>query len=142
MPSRGNVRSKGRLGKKTIKAIEPALIPMCELFASVDDVFTEPEAFSKENIHKSLGRCYRAWLKARTDLDPEFDPERYRQKIKKRKAVRTGLSVPPASTSQRSSTGRTSISEKSQKQSAKSVRESVKPSARRAKSNGRASNGR
>lgn len=124
---------------KAYKRVQPVMEPLLDLFAVSDDVFTEPEAFSPANIHKSLGRIYRSWLNARTQLDPEFDPARYRQL---QKQTSTGTSKARASASRTPSTGRKSILGKSQKPSASKGKPSAKPSARAAKSGSRASNGR
>lgn len=61
----------------------PTLIPLLELFATVDDVFTTEDAFSQEHIKKSLGRIYREWKKTRAKLDPNFDPKNYPKKPRK-----------------------------------------------------------
>lgn len=47
--------------------------PMLELFANLDDVFTEDNALSPEKRQMSLGRCYRAWKRCRAAMDPEYD---------------------------------------------------------------------
>jgi hypothetical protein len=50
--------------------------PFVELFADVDAVFTEDNAMAAENRQMGMGRIYRAWKKARKELDPDFDPNR------------------------------------------------------------------
>lgn len=50
--------------------------PYFELFAEVDDVFTEDDALSPEKRQMGMGRLYRAWKKARKELDPDFNPKR------------------------------------------------------------------
>ena len=74
--------------KKRIRIIadhsekDPAIVlalatrPLLELFAAVDDVFTEDNALGPENRQKSLGRIYRAWKAAREQLDPDFNSKR------------------------------------------------------------------
>lgn len=62
--------------------MERTLEPLTGLFAVVDDVFEEPDAFAPNRIHASLGRIYREWLDAREALDPDFDRARYRQAMK------------------------------------------------------------
>lgn len=54
-------------------------IHLLELFATVDDVFSEEGAFSPEKKNTSLGRIYREWKRVRSRIDPEFDPKKYRQ---------------------------------------------------------------
>lgn len=46
------------------------------LFAMVDDVLTEPDAF--ENTRTGMGRIYREWKAARAILDPEFNPDHFK----------------------------------------------------------------
>lgn len=60
----------------------PELRNLCEFFSIIDEVFAEQGAFDDQNIHKSLGRCYRAWLDCRESLDPDFNRNRYRQEMK------------------------------------------------------------
>lgn len=50
---------------------------LLDLFATVDAVFVEPDAFDQDNMKKSMGRIYRTWKRARSALDPEFDPKNY-----------------------------------------------------------------
>lgn len=140
-------KGKGRRDARTVlEAIEPALIPLTELFADVDEVFAEDGAFAPENIHKSLGRIYRAWLRSRTALDPDFDPERYRldqkAKMRSRRPIRVGLSVQPVADLSTPSTDQQSISGKSRKQTAKQEKSSVKKSAKGVRSAGTVSAGR
>ena len=52
--------------------------PFFVLFAEVDDVFTENDAMAPEKRQMSMGRLYRAWKKARAELDPDFESKRYR----------------------------------------------------------------
>lgn len=127
---------------RAAKAVESVLVPLTELFGDVDEVFREEGAFDKQNIHKSLGRIYRSWLQTREALDPDFDREKYRQKMKKRRPQRTGLTAPLVSDSPTRSMGRTQISEKSQKQTAKQEKRSAKKSVKGARSSGNASHGR
>lgn len=73
----------------------PLVLPLLELFGTVDDVFTTEEAFSQDNIHKSLGRIYRSWKEVRADIDPDFDPEDYPKKprVRKKGSIKKGLST-------------------------------------------------
>ena len=52
------------------------LVPFIELFADVDDVFSEDDALAPEKRQMGMGRLYRAWKKARAKLDPDFDAKR------------------------------------------------------------------
>lgn len=124
-----------------MEAVKPVLVPLCELFADVDEVFADEGAFDANHVYKSLGRIYRSWLNTREALDPDFDRERYRNRMKKR-PVRTGLSVPPATASRKRSTDQQRISGKSRKKSEKQEKTSARPSVRRARSDGSASRGR
>jgi hypothetical protein len=125
--------------------VSPTMRPLLELFATVDDVMSEHDAFDEANIHKSLGRIYREWLDTREALDPDFDRERYRHEMKSGQAKKVRRSPLgrelPASASPRSSTASTSISEKSRKKSARTGKPSQQKSAPRAKSEGAASTG-
>jgi hypothetical protein len=58
------------------------------MFALLDDVFTEDDAFSNEKIKKGMGRLYREWKRIRTLMDPDFDRKRFSHK-----RVRRGLNV-------------------------------------------------
>jgi hypothetical protein len=58
----------------------PTMIPLLEMFAACDDVFTTEDSFAPEHIHKSLGRIYRQWKKTRAELDPDFNPASYPKK--------------------------------------------------------------
>lgn len=126
--------------------LEAVWIALLECFAAVDDVLTEHDAFAPETIHKSLGRIYRQWLDSREALDPDFDRQKYRHDMKAKTKERTARSPLgrelPASGSQTSSTGRTSISEKSTRRSAAQEKLRVKTSASRARSDRSASTGR
>lgn len=88
------LRRQARIARGCADAA-PVLLPLLELFGTVDDVFTTEEAFSQDNIHKSLGRIYRSWKEVRSDLDPNFDPEDYPKKprVKKKGQIRKGLST-------------------------------------------------
>lgn len=135
------LRKQARINRG-VQDAAPVLIPLLELFGTVDDVFTTEEAFGSDNIHKSLGRIYREWKEVRGKLDPAFNPDDYPKKPRRKKAVggvRKGLHVSDSPTP---STARTSISGKSQKTSGKPEKRSAKASAERARSSGRASGGR
>jgi hypothetical protein len=45
-----------------------AIAPLLELFAVVEDVFTEEDALAAEKRATSLGRIYRQWKKSRSEL--------------------------------------------------------------------------
>lgn len=125
---------------KALKRVRHEMIPLLELFAAVDDVFTEADAFQSDHIHQSLGRIHRQWKETRTALDPDFDPENYpkRPRLRKRGVVRKGLALEALT----SSMATTSISEKSRKKSGSKEKRSASRSARTARSSGRASDGR
>lgn len=124
---------------------ENVWIPLLELFATSDDVFSEPDAFAPKQIHHSLGRLYRSWLDTREALDPEFDRERYRHDMKKSvspKKDRTPLGRKrPAKGQRTSSTGRTLTSEKNPSKSAASGKSAAKKSASRVRYERNASGG-
>jgi hypothetical protein len=145
MPKKQN--DSGTLpNKKDIKALQrmrPVMSPLLELFAAVDDVMTEHDAFAPEAIHKSLGRIYRSWLDTREALDPEFDRDRYRHDMKGRKKTPTtplGREL-RASGSLRFSTDPKPISGESRKKSGKNGKRSAKRSAGAASSDSPASSG-
>lgn len=123
---------------RAMKQVEPIVIPLCEAFAVMDDVFTEEGAFSNEHIKKSLGRLHRAWKKTREALDPEFDPNDYERRPRKAGA---NPESPLATGSQPSSTARKPTSERSRKQSAKTGKRTAKTSVKGARSDGHASRG-
>lgn len=50
--------------------------PLLELFADVDDVFSEDDAMDPQKRQMGMGRLYRAWKKARAATDPLYDPEK------------------------------------------------------------------
>jgi len=52
------------------------MMPFIELAAVVDDVFTEDDALSPEKRQTGMGRMYRAWKQWRTEVDPDFNPQR------------------------------------------------------------------
>jgi hypothetical protein len=60
-------------------ALVAATGPLLELFAVVDDVFTEHDAMAADKRRMTLGRIYEQWKRTRAQLDPEFkdhDPDR------------------------------------------------------------------
>lgn len=127
------------------------MLPLLEMFAVVDSVFEEDNAFSHEHINHSLGRCYRAWLDARDALDPDFDRQKYRHDMKQKsreKASLTKLGAKKFSPSQAakgsptSSMGQPSTSEKKTRKTKSEEKRRVEKSASSARSDGRASNGR
>lgn len=63
--------------REAFKQAEHVLMPLLDLFAAVDDIFTEPDAFSPEKQRMALGRTYRQWKKTRAALDPTFDAKQY-----------------------------------------------------------------
>lgn len=133
--------------KKTLRAFqrtEHVMLPLLDLFATVDDVMTEAGAFEPEHIHKSLGRVYRSWLDTREALDPEFDRDRFRHDMKGRpRSTLTPLGRKrPVQEARKSSTETTQISEKSRRESAKNEKRSAKKSVQGARSGTPASGGR
>jgi hypothetical protein len=49
--------------------------PLLELFAVVNDVFTEDDALMATKRKMSLGRIYEQWKRTRDAMDPDFrDP--------------------------------------------------------------------
>ncbi len=130
---------------KAYKQVRPVMVPLLELFAAVDDVMDEPDAFAPESIHKSLGRIYRQWMDTREALDPKFDRARYRHDMKaaaKERVKRTPLGRKQLARAQEMfSTGSTSTSEKNRKKNAKPESKSAKTSARDARSDSRVSGG-
>lgn len=50
--------------------------PLLELFADVDDVFSEDDAMTPEKRQMGMGRLYRAWKHVRAEMDPLYDPEK------------------------------------------------------------------
>lgn len=50
-----------------------AVVPLLELFAMVDDVFTEDDALDPSKRQMSLGRIYEQWKRTRAALDPGWD---------------------------------------------------------------------
>lgn len=65
-----------------------AVGPLLELYAALDDVFTEDNALTPEFRKVSLGRCYEAWKKCRKAFDPDFVAAEHR-----RPRTRRGLSA-------------------------------------------------
>lgn len=45
-----------------------ATLPLLDLFATVDDVFCEPDAMRQDNLQKGMGRIYRQYKKTRHEL--------------------------------------------------------------------------
>lgn len=77
-----------------VDALIAATTPLLELFAVADDVFSEDGAMAPENRQKGMGRIYRAWVKARSDIDPDFSAEREGKRQKSEKAQRAGKTEP------------------------------------------------
>lgn len=55
------------------RALVNATEPLLELFALVDDVFTEDDAMSPEKRQIGMGRIYEQWKRTRAALDPTWD---------------------------------------------------------------------
>lgn len=130
---------------KAYKQVEPVMRPLVELFAVVDDVMTEHDAFDDKQIKKSLGRIYREWRdNTRPALDSEFDRERYRHEMKgHRKKKGTPLGKERlASGSLTRSTDQKQTSDKSQSESARGESASAKRSAKDVRSDAPVSSGR
>ena len=64
--------------EQKVDALISASAALLEVFAAVDDVFGEDDAFAPGRIHNGLGRIYRAWKSARSQIDSDFDPHRWR----------------------------------------------------------------
>lgn len=124
---------------KALRLVQPVVVPLCDLFATCDSVFTEEGAFSDEHIKKSLGRIFRTWKETRAALDPEFNPSDYERRP--RRAGQNPQS-PLVTGSQKPSMVQRRTSEKNPKQSEKSERRTASRSAKGARSAGRASHGR
>jgi hypothetical protein len=67
-----------------LRARKELLLPLLDLFSTVDDVFTEDNAFEDTFRKLGYGRIYRAWLDTREVLDPDFDKNTYRNNMKLR----------------------------------------------------------
>lgn len=113
--------------------LQKTQLALLGLFAVVNDVMEEPDAFSDEKLKPSLGRIYREWLNARSQLDPEFDKERFRHQMKSSKSSHTPNRKPLASASQNSSTGTTKTSAKSGSRSGSTGKRTASRSARNAR---------
>ena len=72
--------------QRQIDAIEKVTLPLLEMFADLDSVFTEDDALSADKRQVSLGRCYRAWKSARKQLDPEYRERKISAKVGDRTA--------------------------------------------------------
>ena len=53
--------------------LRQAILPYIELFADVDDVFSEDDALSPEKRQMGMGRIYRSWKRVRAQLDEDYD---------------------------------------------------------------------
>lgn len=51
--------------------------PLAAMFAVVDDVFTEEDAFQMDKMKAGFGRIYRQWKSSREMIDPDFKSGRY-----------------------------------------------------------------
>lgn len=67
------------LTAEQLAAVLVAHHPFYELFAEVDAVFDEDDAMTPEKRQMGMGRLYRAWKKAREELDPDYEPRRDRR---------------------------------------------------------------
>lgn len=79
--SRRSRSSSADLTRELLEAVKP----LCEMFATVDDVFTEEDALSPEMRQASLGRIYRTWKSVRKQLDPDFDSAQWRHDRRNRR---------------------------------------------------------
>lgn len=56
--------------------MDAILLALLELFAEVDTVFFQDDAFAPPNMKYGFGRIYRAWKTAHMMLDPDFNMKR------------------------------------------------------------------
>ena len=112
-------------------------VPLWEMFAEEDAVFTTEGAFDHEHIRKSLGRLHRQWKRTRAALDPEFDPANYERRP--RLVVKHLSSRHASDSTQSSSTGRTPTSGRSRRTTERSERMKPERSAKDARSKSGAS---
>lgn len=67
--------------RRKIREINRITLPLLEMFADLDSVFTEDNALSAEMRQVSLGRCYRAWKSTRKQLDPDYRERKVSAKV-------------------------------------------------------------
>lgn len=71
-----------RRARKMQSTIDPALRlayatrPLLGLFAVVNDVFEEDDAFDSEHMRMGFARIYREWKKVREAFDPDWKRKR------------------------------------------------------------------
>lgn len=100
-----------RADPETAERLAEVQLALLELFAVVDDVFTEDDCFDEAKIRMGYARMYRAWKEARPVLDPGFEhvpderPKRWLPQQVKAAKVRSR-----AQDSETSSSGRKKIS--------------------------------
>lgn len=74
----GRSRRTRKSSRYTQEDKDALLLLLLELFADVNDVFTETDAMSQEKLRMGMGRMYRAWKRVCIALDPDFRADRYK----------------------------------------------------------------
>lgn len=71
-------RRAQRIQKATDPVVQMALCvrPLLALFAVVNDVFEEDDAFDPARMQNGYGRIYREWKKCREAMDPGYRERR------------------------------------------------------------------
>lgn len=87
---RKKLKKDRKLARKIAKELDPAVVlalstqPLLELFAVVDDVMTETDAFDPAKMKAGFGRIYRGWKSSRQQIDEGFNASQWgRVKSKK-----------------------------------------------------------
>lgn len=76
------VKISRRPMKKREQELLRANLALLEMFATIDTMFSEYEdSLSREKRQMSLGRCYEAWKRCRSILDPEFNAKRHDKRM-------------------------------------------------------------
>lgn len=88
---REKLKKQKKLARKIANETDPAVrlalctAPLLELFAVVDDVMTEDDAFDTAKLKAGFGRIYRGWKSSRQQIDEGFNAhQRGRVKSKKK----------------------------------------------------------
>jgi hypothetical protein len=73
---RRRAKFKSWSAERRAEAALDALVPLLELFSTVDDVFTEDDALTSDQARRTtIGRVYEQWKRTRAALDPEWHPD-------------------------------------------------------------------